>query len=165
MKILKLEKGLPLRRPADEAGQALVETAMIIVLFFGIFFGLVQLFHLVTFRINAFDAAGAATRAAVVGKNPHYAGNYVLLSERLGKEIVPKIEVSLQNTKTNLKNSQGEKLTITVGRVSYLQRVVFPKFFSLFGFRWLPGSAGCKMINSPEPKYYYKSYPQAKTDE
>lgn len=148
-----------------EKGQALVETALIIVLLFGIFFGLIQLFHLATFRINAFDAAGASARAVVVGKDPSIAGNYVLLSEQIGKEIIPKIEISLENTKTNLRNSQGKNLTVVIARVNYLQRVMFPKFFSLFGFRWLAGQTICKMVNSPEPKYFNKSYPEAETDE
>lgn len=149
----------------NEKGQALVETVLIIVLLFGIFFGLFQLFHLATLRINAFDAAGAAVRAEVVEKNPSYAGGYVFLSRRIGKEVIPKISVSSQETKTNLENSKGERLTISIAQVSYLQRVIFPKFFSLFGFPWLPGNTICGMVNSPEPEYFTKSYPKAETDD
>ncbi|GEM_PF-4689358 len=148
-----------------EKGQALVETVITVVLLFGIFFGLMQLFHLATLRINAFDAAGAATRAAIVRKNALYAGNYVFLSEKVPEVVIPKIYLGSENTKTNLINSEGENLTISIGQVNYLQKVMFPEFFTFFGFRWLPGSAVCKMTNSPEPEYLSKSYPKAKRDE
>lgn len=148
---MKLVKG--------QNGQALVEVALVITLVLGIFFSLIQLFHLAVLRMIAFDAAQASARAKTVEKNPQIAGLYVLSSEKIGKQVVPTVKVDLQELKGG---SKSEKTKVSIARVDYLQKVMFPSFFSFLGLRWLRGSAICPMINSPQSDYFKKSYPKAK---
>ena len=136
-----------------QAGQALVETTLLIVFIFGMFFALVQLFILVTTRITAFDAAQSMARANIVGKNHHIAGMYVLSSQKLGSQVFP-VEFGIKE------NISGGIIT---AKITYYQKLMFPGFFSSL-VSMLPGDAVCRMVKSPEPEYLDKSHPGAYFD-
>jgi len=144
----------PLTEFRTTSGQSLVETTLIILFVMGMYFGLVQIFIISTNRIIAFDAAQAACRANIVRKNPQASVIYVF---KTGIRAIPVPQIIETPIEGNLK--------ITTARINYLQEVMFPAFFSLFNLRLLPGSAACRMINSPAEEYLDKSYPGAKNDE
>jgi len=135
------------------SGQALVETTLIILFVIGMYFSLVQLFIISTTRIIAFDAAQSACRANIVRKNPEIAAFYVF---KIGSRVIPVPQTIETPIAGNLK--------ITTAKINYLQKVMFPDFFSLTIAGWLPGSATCRMINSPAEEYLDKSFPGARND-
>jgi hypothetical protein len=138
----------------NNSGQTLVETLFVILFVIGLFCSLVQLFLLCVTRIVMFDAAQAGVRAAIVGKSPYTSVAYVLSSQYIGEQIIPIPESRYTNSNR----------TIICCEIKYLQKVIFPSFFSVFGINYLPGTASCRMIAPPEPDYFKKSWPGANND-
>lgn len=147
-----------------EKGQVLVEAVMVAVLFFGLLFGLIQLFLISTTKLLTQDAAFFAARARAVRKSPSLAV-YYLLSHRVKREglmVLPK--TSTRPVRNYRRNSRGEVFEIIDASVDYFQKMMFPSFFSTFGIRSLPGRSGASFIASPEPVYFNVSYPGSKKD-
>ena len=136
------------RKLGSERGQALVETAIIIIIILAIIFGIMQLALIGTATIVAQDAAYFTARAEVVGKNPKIAGCYVMLP------LIRKEDVWFSwPTASTKKHSDFNK--VVEGKITYIQRIL--SLFSLPVFNPL-GTVTCKMVKSPYEDFYDKPF-------
>ena len=139
-------------------GQALVETVLAILVFFGMYFGLVQLFLLAMVKISTFDAAYSAARSEIVGKSKESAYTVFIAQPTFGKTFFPYISSDNFAPVKNIKNTAGSEVYITRSKVSYMQKVMFKDFFTL-GFPFIKSESEAWMLNSPDPEYFGKSFP------
>lgn len=136
------------RKLGSEKGQALVETAIIIIIMLAIIFGIMQLALIGTATIVAQDAAYFAARAEVVGKSPKIAGWYVM--ESLRKEEDVRFSLPMVSSETH-----SEFNEVVEGKITYFQRVL--SLFSVPVFNPLR-TVTCKMVKSPREEFYDKSF-------
>lgn len=144
---------LSLRKLRAQKGQALVETVLVILLFFGMYFGLIQMFLLAMVKMSTFDAAYSAARSEIVGKPKESAYTIFIAQPTFGKTFFPIISSEQLSPVQDIKNSAGQPVYITNGKVSYMQKVMFKDFFSM-GFPFVRGESEAWMLNSPEPEYF-----------
>jgi len=143
----------------NKKGQALVETVLVIFLFYGMFFGLVQVFLLATTKMETFDAAHAAARSKIVNCSPLSAYSVFIPHPTFGKTFFPVVQTEEVSPVKTIKNSEGSPVYITKAKVNYLQKVMFKDFFTL-GIPYIRGRSEAMMINSPEPAYFDRAFPE-----
>jgi len=132
----------------SEKGQALVETAIIIIIILAIIFGIMQLALIGTAKIVAQDAAYATARAEIVGKSPKIAGWYVMESLRKKEDV----RFSLPTVSSEKHSKFNE---VVEGKIRYIQRIL--SLFSVPVFNPL-GTVTCKMVKSPCEDFYDKPF-------
>jgi len=124
----------------NEKGQALVETAIVILVILVLLFGIMELALIGTVMLVANDAAYSVARAEVVEKSSAKAGFWVMLPVfRAG--VMP----------LRMKATSEEE--VVESEVKYVQ--------PLLKFLWSPafiGNVTCKMVKSPDREFYDKSF-------
>jgi len=129
----------------NEKGQALVETALVILVILVLLFGIMELALIGTVMIVANDAAYSVARAEVVEKSGTTAGGFVMLPV-LTLGVIP---IKMKGTIPE----ENERFQVVESEVKYV------KF--LYRFLWSPISRGtvtCKMVKSPDKEFYDKSF-------
>jgi len=129
-----------IRFKKNEKGQALVETAIVILAILVLIFGIMQLALLGTVMIVANDAAYSVARAEVVEKSSAKAGFWVML---------PVCRAGVMPLRMKAASEEG----VVESKVKYVQ--------FLHKFLWSPtftGNVTCKMVKSPDREFYDKSF-------
>ena len=135
----------------DNKGQALAETALLIVLFMGMFFALIQLFLLAVTGITVMDAAHSMGRSSIVGRNCRSAADCVLSTLEPGSQVI------------NEKYRVIHRRMSCDAEITYSQKLMFPGYFTRSS-RVLPCRVTARMVTSPEPALLDKAYPEAMRD-
>ena len=134
-----------IRFKKNEKGQALVETAIVILVILVLLFGIMELALVGTVMIVANDAAYSVARAEVVEKNGTIAGGFVMLP------VLPLGVLPSKMSGTILEESG--RLQVVESKVNYVK--------VLHRFLWAPifmGTVTCKMVKSPDREFYDKSF-------
>jgi len=128
----------------NEKGQALVETAMVILVILVLLFGIMELALIGTVMLVANDAAYSVARAEVVEKSSATAGLWVMRPVFRADVIPFRMKVTSEE--------RGE-FEVVESEVKYVQL--------LHKFLWSPiftGDVTCKMVKSPDREFYDKSF-------
>lgn len=131
----------------SEKGQALVETAIVILAILVLIFGIMQLALIGTATIVAQDAAYFAARAEVVEKEPTMAAIYFMRCFRREDVLSASPSVSSE--------THSEFNKVVEGKITYFQQIL--GLFSWLVFNPLR-TVTCKMVKSPREDYYDKSF-------
>jgi len=129
----------------NEKGQALVETALVILVILVLLFGIMELALIGTVMIVANDAAYSVARAEVLEKSGTTAGGFVMLPVLTLGVIPSKMKGTIP--------VENERFQVVESEVKYV------KF--LYKFLWSPivtGTVTCKMVKSPDKEFYEKSF-------
>jgi Flp pilus assembly pilin Flp len=131
----------------NEKGQALVETAIVILVILVLIFGIMQLALIGTATIVAQDAAYFATRAQVVEKDPTMAAIYFMKCFRREDVLLASPSVSSE--------THSEFNEVVEGKITYFQQILGLFSWLVFNpFR----TVTCKMVKSPDEGFYDKSF-------
>jgi len=128
----------------NEKGQALVETAIVILIILVLIFGIMELALIGTVMIVANDAAYSVARAGVVEKKGTTAGTCVML---------PVLTVGVVPIKMRATSEEKGKFEVVESEVKFVKL--------LHRFLWSPiftGTVTCKMVKSPDGEFYDKSF-------
>jgi len=131
----------------NKRGQALVETALVILIILVLLFGIMQLALIGTATIVGQDAAYFVTRAEVVEKDPTMAAIYFMGCFRREDIMLASPSVSSET------HSQFNE--VVEGKITYFQQIL--GLFSWLVFNPLR-TVTCKMVKSPDEGFYDKSF-------
>lgn len=138
------------KRLRSEKGQALVETAILILVILVLVFGIMELALIGTVMIVANDAAYSVARAEVVEKR----GKTLGYSKAGVCAMLPVLTVGVMPTKMEATiPEENDEFEVVESEVKYVQ--------PLLKFLWSPafiGNVTCKMVKSPDRDFYDKSF-------
>lgn len=138
---------MTIRLRKNEKGQALVETAIVILIVLVLIFGIMQLALIGTGMIVAQDVAFFVTRAEVVGKDPKNVVYY--FKNCFEREDVLLVLPSVSS------ETHSQANEVVEGKITYFQ-----KMLGLFSWRVFnpQRTVTCKMVKSPDRDFYDKSF-------
>lgn len=158
----------------NKRGAAAVETVLLMAIFFtALYFSSVQLFLLSLGVLSANESVYTSVRAGVVKdslteatREARICGFWTLLSQAKKIRVIPSKIVIYEKTPLNSagRDASGGKVVTMHAGLHYFQRIMFGSFLQpkSLGVPLYHGVVRCAMVKSPDAKYLYSAWPDAK---
>lgn len=159
-------------------GQAMVETLFSTIFLIFLCFAAVQFYMIVITWLRANEAAQSAVRCAIVSKGATINGadgespedkaqnaaslifsvDSIPPSVKLWEKPERNDDLYLGIDQSSSQDGKGAGIKMFSAHIYYKQKLMFSSFFNRLGF--FDGAAHCRMIKSPDWKFYDKAYPE-----